>query len=265
MERRNEIAGCTDTGLLKWIALICMIIDHTGIRFCSNMPEMRIIGRIAFPIYAWCIAVGITKTRSIPKYALRLALLAVVSQPLFMIAMHHTWELGNVFFTLLLGLLAIWGIRENKWGSRWWAPAAAILVTCLWSMDYGWKGVFVIIMFYLCRSSRGAIAAALIGFCLYWGTGSAPISSLFGVQFSRFPVLKAITALPFVSPLLRIQSLAVLSLPFILWQKKGRTPFPKLAAYAMYPGHLFIIWLVQVFLGRLTVQQAISTIFPFLK
>lgn len=48
---QNEIRGNLDTGLLKIIALVCMIIDHAGVRLLGNATEWRLIGRIAFPLY----------------------------------------------------------------------------------------------------------------------------------------------------------------------------------------------------------------------
>ena len=44
-------AGNMATGLLKLIALCFMFIDHSGKVLCNNMYEMRLLGRIAFPIY----------------------------------------------------------------------------------------------------------------------------------------------------------------------------------------------------------------------
>ena len=43
-------AGNTATVWLKIIALVFMFIDHSGKMLFSGVPEMRILGRIAFPI-----------------------------------------------------------------------------------------------------------------------------------------------------------------------------------------------------------------------
>jgi len=75
-------AGNENTNLLKWIALFFMILDHTGAIFFSRIPFFRLVGRIAFPLYAWCMAVGSEYTRDKGKYALRLLLGGLVSQVL---------------------------------------------------------------------------------------------------------------------------------------------------------------------------------------
>ncbi len=62
---------------LKWIAIITMIIDHIGAVLypVSQYPDMaflRIIGRIAFPIFAFLIVEGYRHTGNLKAYAVRL-------------------------------------------------------------------------------------------------------------------------------------------------------------------------------------------------
>jgi len=78
-------AGNLATGLLKLIALLFMFIDHTGKVLFNNAADMRLLGRIAFPIYAWCIVVGFHYTRSVPRYLGRLLLTGLVSQPFYVL------------------------------------------------------------------------------------------------------------------------------------------------------------------------------------
>ena len=46
-DRRITPAGNTDTDYLKLVALVFMMIDHTGVALLGNLTEMRILGRIA--------------------------------------------------------------------------------------------------------------------------------------------------------------------------------------------------------------------------
>ena len=48
----------SDTGLLKLIAMLAMFCDHAGKMLFPEYRVLRIIGRLAFPIYAYCLAVG---------------------------------------------------------------------------------------------------------------------------------------------------------------------------------------------------------------
>ena len=68
-----------DTDFLKLIAIISMTIDHVGGVFFPEYPVFRYIGRLAFPIFAYCLTVGLLYTHDIKKYLARLALFAVIS------------------------------------------------------------------------------------------------------------------------------------------------------------------------------------------
>ena len=108
--RRNPaIAGCTATGMLKILALVFMFIDHAGKMLFPQIAEMRMLGRIAFPLYCWCMVVGISYTRSVPKYLGRLMLIGLVSQPIYMVALNHSWNQPNIFLTLLVALCGVTG------------------------------------------------------------------------------------------------------------------------------------------------------------
>ena len=177
-------AGNTATTWLKIIALVFMFIDHAGKMCFPNIPEMRILGRIAFPIYAWCMIVGFHYTRSVPKYLLRILITGLVSQPLYMLALNHTWKQPNIFLTLFLGLCALWGIREKKYLSQIWAPAAAMAAAILASADYGWRGVLLFIMLYAVQESRPGIAAVMVSYFLFWGSSYSITKSLFGLPIN---------------------------------------------------------------------------------
>ena len=262
---KKDIDGNTDTGLLKILALLFMIVDHVGVRLFRDVQELRIIGRMAFPLYVWCIVVGTVYTRDPLKYALRLLIAAVIAQPFYMIGLNHSWDQFNVMYTLLLGYMAVAGIRFNRCGSRFWAPALCLLTTNFVTVDYGMNGVLLAILLYLCREKRGAIAAVMTAFCLYWGNGSTVLTTLFGYRFSQDQgFIGAVAQLNLVRVFLKLQALAALSLPLILWQRKKRTPFPKWAAYAAYPGHLLILWIVQLLMGKTTLLATKRLLFPFM-
>ncbi|MBR5231191.1 MAG: hypothetical protein IKW00_02960 [Clostridia bacterium] len=263
--RQKEIAGNLDTGALKLWALIFMIADHAGVRIYKNIPELRMVGRIAFPLYAWCLVVGTVYTRRPLKYALRMFMAAVISQPFYMIALNHGWDQLNILFTLLLGYFAIAGIRIRRNGSHVWAPLAAVLCTEFVKVDYGAMGVVLVILLYLCRERRGALAAGMAIFCLYWGQSSSVVTSLFGYRLTMPGSLTfALYDSKFFGAFFRLQTFALLALPFILMQSKKRTAFPKWAAYAAYPGHLFILWLVQLMMGKTTLSAAKMLLIPWM-
>lgn len=236
MEQRRELAGCTATGLLKLLALVFMFCDHAGKMLLPHVPEMRMIGRIAFPLYCWCLVVGACRTRSMPKYLLRMLLIGAISQPLYMWGLNHTWQEPNIFLTLSVALLGLWGMKEKKWGSHIWAPAAALVLSVVLRCDYSWKGVLLVFLLYACRGSRGALIAVMIAFCMYWGSTSSTVAYLFGM---RVDVPAPFTAI--ASPFLRLQALAILALPLMLLPDRWNIRLPKWLGYALYPAHLVVL------------------------
>ena len=99
---------------LKMIACIFMFIDHTGQIFYNGNSILNIIGRLAFPIFAFQITEGYIHTKDIKKYLLRLLILALVSQIPFMIMLERVGFTINTIATLLFGLISITIYNKNK-------------------------------------------------------------------------------------------------------------------------------------------------------
>ena len=94
-----------NTDLLKLIAITAMLIDHIGGAFFPDVGFFRWIGRLAFPIFCYCLTVGLLYTRDVRKYLLRLGVFALVSQPFYVLAFHpHDFVAQftnwNIFCTL---------------------------------------------------------------------------------------------------------------------------------------------------------------------
>ncbi len=90
MAGRQDVRLNTDTGFLKLIAITTMAIDHVGAAILPQYPILRVIGRIAFPIFAYSLAVGCVYTHDMRRYLMRMLLLALVSQPLYALGLSHT-------------------------------------------------------------------------------------------------------------------------------------------------------------------------------
>lgn len=243
-ERRPQ--GNINTTALKLIALVFMFIDHAGKMCFPHVPEMRMLGRIAFPLYCWCLVVGASYTRSFPKYLLRIALIGALSQPLYMVALNHRWSEFNIFLTLFVAVLGLWGLREKKWLSHIWAPVLALILAHFLGVDYGWKGVLLVFLLWAVRDSKPGIAAVMIAFCLFWGSSSSMVGKFFGislVQLTRGEFSGIFSAL------LRLQGLAVLALPLMLWNLPGRVRLPKWTGYALYPAHLAVLIAMEHLMG----------------
>lgn len=240
--KKNEIALNRDTAFIQALAFLTMFIDHAGLLFFPRAIWLRAVGRMAFPLFCYNIVFGLVHTKNVKKYALRLLIFALISQYPYMLALHHASYELNVLFTLLAGLFAIWGIRENKYGSRIWAPLTSLVLSSILTMDYGFKGILFIIFIYMCRTSRPAFAAMMVSFCLFWGTGSSNI--LYGAFNCDSVICSRLMAS--ARPFFQLQTLAMLALPFLLIQTNSGIRRIGRWAYLIYPGHLLILYIIQV-------------------
>ena len=71
--------------VLKTIACLSMLIDHIGFIFFPSEEIFRAIGRLAFPIFAYFIGEGCRYTSSRLKYFLRVSILGVLCQVVYII------------------------------------------------------------------------------------------------------------------------------------------------------------------------------------
>ena len=202
MKTKAGISG----SVLKWIAVISMAIDHTGAgflepyvlnawggspvgsAFAENWNQIlsvdqiiRYIGRPAFPIFCFLLVQGFLHTHDVKKYAVRLGIFALISEIPFDLALHirvFHWQNQNVFFTLLIGLLAVWfmqcrgnGLLVRVTGLLAGAGLAELLHT-----DYGAFGVALIVLLYQLRDKKAA-QCILGAVCCAWEL-TAPLAFL---------------------------------------------------------------------------------------
>jgi hypothetical protein len=95
--------------VLKIIAMITMFCDHLGYAIFSKFSAFNYIGRISFPLFAFGISEGYAHTKSKKNYCIRLLMFAIISQVPFNLfcSIFRTGFMLNIFFTLLIGLIAI--------------------------------------------------------------------------------------------------------------------------------------------------------------
>lgn len=237
---------------LKWIAVITMFIDHIGAVLLEYglLPKvsdavlagnsykflvadyhfwyvfnevLRMIGRLAFPLFCFLLVEGYLHTKNIKKYALRLGLFALISEVPFDLAVFNSYfEPGgqNVFFTLLICLLVLWGLDyfektliDSMMPFRYLVPLTGILAAQFLQTDYAGFGILLIFLLYECRNRRKfqCIAGA---FLTLFNSYTGWIAFLF------------------------------------IWFYNGERgkQLPKYFFYGFYPAHLLLLFLVRLIL-----------------
>jgi len=139
--------------LIKIVAIVSMVIDHIGLFFYPNLIMPRMMGRLAFPLFAWLIANGAYHTINIDSYLKRLFVFALISQAPFYYAnklVNPFFNQLNIMFTLFIGLFAIKLIMTKKSKYMWsLIIAVSALAGHVLNVDYGAIGVLSIIFFYI--------------------------------------------------------------------------------------------------------------------
>lgn len=239
--RTDGQTGGISADLLKVIAMVMMVIDHMGAVLFPEVPYLRLIGRISFPIFTWLLIMGFTHTSNLKKYMLRMGIFAVISEIPFQLAMSGTvtFQGQNIYFTLLLDIVMLCllkkGLDEGRRTAVLFAViAAAMLLAGVLKFDYKCTGPVLAAVFYLyVRNGKPGLTGGFVLFCL--SNLLLPLVSGASIMNSYVWTGAAETAL--------IEFFGILAIPLIRndsgvrrW-KRGKYVF-----YLFYPVHLLILY-----------------------
>ena len=215
---------------LKLIACLTMLIDHMGVALYPRIG-LRIIGRIAFPIYCFLLAEGARHTGNPKKYALRLAIAMVLSELPFDLAVWGgiTWEHQNVLVTLLLGFGAL--VTMGQLSSPVGKLAAGIPFMALaWATgcDYGTQGILMVMLFGFAGEYQWNLGKTALGLAL--------------VSLARpsFPV----QVLGISVPIELFSLMALVPISLYSGKKATNSKWVQWGFYLFYPVHLGILALI---------------------
>ena len=213
--------------VLKTIACVTMLIDHIGAALVPSM-ELRVIGRLAFPIYCFLLAEGIAHTRDPKKYALRLGLGALLAEIPFDLLFYGELTFGyqSVMITLLLGfLMAMWA---RKSGHILLPFAVCFFAAELLHTDYGGYGVALIALFAVSADKPHKRLIQTLGMAVIMLLmGSIPVA----VGGIRVPIQLFAVA-------------AMVPICFYSGRKATSSVWVQRVFYLFYPVHLAVLWLI---------------------
>ena len=162
--KKGRVYTCLSGTSLKLLAMLSMVFDHVGDNFFPDQIWMRIIGRIAMPIFAFFVAEGFLHTRDRRKYLLRMGVFALVSELPFDLLTAGRLEFGhqNVMCTFFLAILALLCfdtlMAKEQTPARMalaYGSALAIMAAALFlGTDYNIYGVGLVFLFYLFRKKE---------------------------------------------------------------------------------------------------------------
>lgn len=244
------------TFVLKLIAALAMLIDHAAYLFLPinepawfylpmfgvNIPINwyvigRIIGRIAFPIFAYLIVQGYFKTSNFKKYLFRLTLFAVISELPYRYVLcripgtNSFVNERNIIFTLLFGLVTIYLLDRMRNSSLKDKRVAYNLLSA------GVIALFSALLI-LCHGSYSELGYAIIlmcGFFYCYGNKKAELLVfIFIVGFLRGG----------------IEFFAILAAPLLWYHNHVQGIKAKYFFYLFYPGHLIVLKCLQILITK---------------
>jgi len=208
-----------------------MVIDHIGAVFFPDLFIFRIIGRLSLPIFAMRICDGYRYTKNFNSYLFRIFVIAVISQPLFYIALGYEtmFETLNICFTLLLGLISIHIIeklREMKIHILFFYLILTLMIISFFliPVSYGAYGLLMILIVYYFRNDF----------------------TKFFISFSAV----SFTFVPFMGNIIQFIPLFIFPILFSLEDNKFLNIDMKIigfkyAHYLFYPLHLLLLLIIK--------------------
>lgn len=178
---------------LKLFAIIFMLIDHIGATFFQSKMIFRIIGRLAFPIFAFQIGIGYSHTKNKKKHILSLLLFAIISQiPFTLMCNIYTQSTTlNVLFTFLFAILIIYCDENIKeWVIKVPLITILLLVATFIKTDYGICGILLTVLFYYFANYKILVFPILIfTMCLFCLANNSSLIQLYAILSGIFILL----------------------------------------------------------------------------
>ena len=229
--KKLEKLRILDGTSLKLIAMISMVFDHVGDMFFPGALWMRMIGRLAMPLFSFCIAEGYAHTKNKQRYLLRMGVFALVSEIPFDLAFEGRVGLGhqNIMLSFFLAILALMLFDRIRGEGKEHAAGKTLLgILCVCAVavlalvlraDYTLFAVLAVFLFYVLRNRHPLLRCGA-------GVGFLALTRTVGYY--------------------RVTGLSLI--PLLLYNgKRGRGL--KWLFYAFYPGHLLLLYLLKTVLG----------------
>jgi uncharacterized membrane protein YhaH (DUF805 family) len=253
-----------------------MLLDHIGFYFADRLPPeivllLRAIGRLAFPIFAWSVARGYSRTRRLPVYFLRMSLFAAIAEVIIRSGnrlIGLSLDGTNVLVTFTLSLVLLAGVQlatrsfhdmvaslrpipaaphtlpaQPHFDVRIGLPLGSLMVllsiaAALWlKPDYSLFGMAAVLVFYLVQEY-------------------VPDKDQEKRSLQAFIILNAVTLplrlfwLDWSLEWAALQCLGILAVPLCFRLDRTERPGPvlKYFFYIFYPLHLFLLSLLRFLL-----------------
>lgn len=203
----NKTSFGVSATALKLLAAVTMTIDHIGYMFFPGVAAWRIVGRLAYPIFAFMIAEGCRHTHHKARYLGNIALLALVCQLVYFIADHSLFMCVLVSFSLSVSLIFLFEAAREKQVPVWLPVLFLLMIMAAcdelprvlasygFAIDYGFAGIVLPVLISAGRGKWSRLALTALGLVLvaipmggvqWWGLLSLLPLALYNGQRGRW-------------------------------------------------------------------------------
>ncbi len=236
MEEQAKYFGISGNAL-KLLACVSMLTDHVGMLLFPNVRLLRIIGRLAFPIFSYLIFEGCRYTKNKTRYFLQIFILGLATSAVTSIAYSRPYFTSLITFScsiILIYLLQNFKELEDKKKKA----ADLLLFACalflmfvltrLVNVEFGLSGILLPVY---------PAAISLIQ------DGTRKKLLLLDPKFLAFATGLLIHAVTRGN----LQPYALVALvPLALYNGNRGFYMPKYTFYIFYPTHIAVLWLISL-------------------
>lgn len=201
--------------MIKITAYFLMLLAHIGYLYFPDSDILLILGRLAFPLFAWGIIQGYKYTKNYNKYISRILVIAILSQYPYYLLFHNGYF--NVCFTLFCGLLLL-----KVYDCQLSFVLKLIVAICLFvivdvmNFEYGMYGLGLILIFHIYGISKKGFALQVV-------------ITIIGIYFYKYNIF---------------QLFSILSFLVILLCKNYNFRINKFISYSFYPIHIMLLFII---------------------
>lgn len=231
---------------LRCIAMISMFFDHFAKVVMPNFGTglFLVMGRLAYPIFAYLLVEGYFHTRNRKRYAQRLLGYAIFSEIPFNLLVSSKdcfYPFAqNVLWTLLIGMGVLYGLEQICETDTLYtivlncmAVMCGYMVAMYLRCDYGGPGILMIVLFYYARKTKFPYVIEFVGMILINGyLLQGPYEML---QIGEIEIMYS------------LQSLAIAAL-LPIWLYNGKLGYHSRGfqrlCYGFYPVHMIVLFMI---------------------
>jgi len=244
MNSQTYKLGFLSNNALKIIATISMLIDHIGFILLPDIIFFRILGRIAFPLFAFCIAEGCKYTQNKFKHIVLIFLSGVFFQVVYYIFERNMYL--NIFITFSLSIIMIYALQYFK--SKLFDSSASKTSKMFSGILFICSIVFVYILNIFLTIDYGFWGSMLPLFAsLFHSSDDYPRLQAFDKKHLNIMIFFIGLILVYLTSTFSVQIYSFISIIFLIFYsgQKGELNL-KYFFYLFYPIHLVVLYALKL-------------------